>query len=80
MYQVSGKQLTLPTHTMNVTVVGNFNVTTTTGTANFLPPGKWYDYFQGDSIVAASSQSFTLAPGEFHIYTTVKLPTPNLEL
>jgi hypothetical protein len=62
---------------MNVTIVGNFNVTSTTGTANFLPPGKWYDYFKGDSIVASSSQSFTLAPGEFHIYTTQRLPTPD---
>jgi 1,4-alpha-glucan branching enzyme len=71
------KTINITTNAMNVTIVGNFNVTSTTGTANFLPPGKWYDYFKGDSIVASSSQSFTLAPGEFHIYTTQRLPTPD---
>ena len=61
---------------MNVTVIGNFNVTSAAGNPNFPSPGKWYDYFKGDSIVVTSPLPITLAPGEFHIYTTVKLPTP----
>jgi hypothetical protein len=70
------KTINITTSTMNVTIVGNFNVISSTGSVSFLPPGKWYDYFQGDSTVFTSPQSITLAPGEFHIYTTVRLPVP----
>ncbi|MCH7771433.1 MAG: T9SS type A sorting domain-containing protein, partial [Bacteroidetes bacterium] len=37
----------------------------------------WYDFFSGDSIlVSNTAEAIPLEPGEFHIYTTVKLPTP----
>lgn len=44
--------------------------------------GKWwYEYFSGDSIfVSGSSAPVTLAPGEFEVYSTVKLPTPEAGL
>ncbi len=43
--------------------------------------GKWYDYFSGDSItVENSTLSITLNPGEFHIYTSKKLPTPEADI
>jgi 1,4-alpha-glucan branching enzyme len=70
------KSINITDPTMNVTVIGNFNVISAAGSPNFPSPGKWYDYFKGDSIVVTNPQPITLAPGEFHIYTNVKLPTP----
>ena len=70
------KSINITDPTMNVTVIGNFNVTSASGSPNFQTAGKWYDYFSGDSIVVTNPQPITLAPGEFHIYTTVLLPTP----
>jgi hypothetical protein len=44
---------------------------------NFPNTGWWYDYFSGDSIYVTDTQAqVSLEPGEFHIYTTVKLPAP----
>ena len=62
---------------MDVTIIGNFNVTSAAGTPNFQTYGKWYDYFKGDSITVTDNSPITLAPGEFHVYTTVRLPTPD---
>jgi 1,4-alpha-glucan branching enzyme len=70
------KTINITGSTMNVTIVGNFNVTSSSGSVTFLPPGTWYDYFKGDSIIASNPQTISLAPGEFHIYTTKHLPTP----
>ena len=71
------KQITLNHPSMNVLIVGNFDVVNRTMTPLFPRTGKWYDFFSGDSItVGTSAQSFSLFPGQFNIYTTVKLPTP----
>lgn len=71
------KSINITDPTMNVTVIGNFNVTPTAGSPNFQNAGWWYDYFKGDSILVTDPQPITLAPGEFHIYTTQRLPTPD---
>jgi hypothetical protein len=62
---------------MNVNVIGNFAVTSTNINPHFPNTGWWYDFFSGDSIFVTNVNDFiSLAPGEFHIYSTVKLPTP----
>jgi 1,4-alpha-glucan branching enzyme len=49
--------------------VGNFDVTTQTGTFTFPSSGTWYDYLNGNTFTATgSAQSITLEPGEFHLY------------
>ena len=64
---------------MNVTVIGNFDVVVGTNNPNFPNTGVWYDYFHGDSITVSNTTApIQLAPGEWHVYTTVKLPTPDL--
>lgn len=64
---------------MNIVVAGNFGVTPTTITPNFQTTGTWYDYFSGESInVSAVTQSFFYQPGEFHLYTSVALPMPEV--
>ena len=69
------KSINITDPTMNVTVIGNFNVTSASGSPNFANTGKWYDYLSGDSIVVTNTSSLiSLSPGEFHIYTSVKIP------
>jgi 1,4-alpha-glucan branching enzyme len=71
------KRIHLNHASMNVTVLGNFGVTAGSIIPNFQETGKWYDYFSGDSIeVADVTAALELRPGQFHIYTTQKLPTP----
>jgi 1,4-alpha-glucan branching enzyme len=69
------KSINITDPTMNVTVIGNFNVTSASGNPNFQNTGKWYDYLSGDSIIITNTSNLiTLSPGEFHIYTSVKFP------
>jgi Alpha amylase, catalytic domain/Secretion system C-terminal sorting domain/Carbohydrate-binding module 48 (Isoamylase N-terminal domain) len=50
-------------------VIGNFDVTSQTGSFTFPSGGTWYDYLNGNTITATgTAQSITLQPGEFHIY------------
>ncbi len=71
------KKINIYDSTMDVAVVGNFNVQPSTGDPGFTQTGTWYDYFSGDSIIVTSTQgSILLLPGEFHIYTTIRLPKP----
>ncbi len=71
------KTINITDTSMNVAIIGNFDVVQRNGILNFQNTGSWYDYFSGDTInVAATQKTFSLAPGEFHIYTTKKLPTP----
>lgn len=66
---------------MNVTIIGNFDVIPKIIVPYFQQTGVWYDYFSGDSLnVTDSLAGISLAPGEFHIYTTVKLPTPEKDI
>ena len=76
---VSGalKQIQLNDTSMDVNIIGNFDVISHTMPPNFQKTGTWYDYFSGKSVnVTSNQQSVDLQPGEFHIYTTKKLPAP----
>jgi len=58
----------------NVMVVGNFDVATQTGAVTFPSTGTYYDYLSGTTInVATALTSVTLQPGEYHIYSSVRL-------
>ena len=71
------KRIRLMHPSMNVTIVGNFGVTNQTIDPQFLYPGTWYNYFSGDSvIVGGSGLVMNLYPGQFFIFTDVKLPAP----
>ncbi|MBN3034330.1 MAG: Por secretion system protein [Bacteroidales bacterium] len=80
---VSGavKRINLNHPDMNVTILGNFDVVEKEIISGFQHPGKWYDYFSGDSItVSTTTEILTLQPGESHIYTDKKLETPLIGL
>ena len=71
------KRLTIIDSTMNVNVIGNFSVSQINMNPQFPNTGWWFDFFSGDSIlVSNTTEAIPLEPGEFHIYSTVKLPTP----
>ncbi len=62
---------------MNVIILGNFDVVSRDAVPNFYFQGRWYDYFSGDSVqVTDTNAPLSYEPGEFHIYTSVKLEAP----
>ncbi len=61
----------------NVVVIGNFGVTSQNIVPNFQHVGQWYDYFSGDTFnVVNTTESILLEAGQFHIFTDIKLETP----
>jgi len=70
------KQITIYDNSTNVVVVGNFDVVNQTANP-FSSNGTWYDYFTGSPLNVSSSTALNLAPGEFHIFTSVQLPVPD---
>ena len=71
----SVKKISILDPSMDVAIVGNFDVVEKTVAMNFSKTGRWYRYFENDSLeVSVVNQNVTLAPGEFFIYTTAKLP------
>ena len=64
---------------MDVRVIGNFDVVAGTITPNFSKTGDWYDYFSGETLTVSDKvMNISLDPGEYHIYTTKQLTTPNI--
>jgi glycosidase len=75
-YSLTGsvKTIQLTDATNNVEVVGNFDVVSITTAISFPSTGTWYDNITGTSItVSALPYSMTLAPGEYHVYSTTAL-------
>jgi len=76
---VSGltKTIVLKDASMDVVLVGNFDVTEKTITTSFSQTGTWFEYFTGtENNFSNTSQSLTLKPGEYRLYSTVKLLDP----
>lgn len=75
------KSISLTDTSMDVDIIGNFDVTSGSIDPEFPTTGKWYDYFSGDSLTIGNVDSLiTLQPGEYHIYTTKRLSAPDLVL
>ncbi|MCH8523813.1 MAG: T9SS type A sorting domain-containing protein, partial [Balneolales bacterium] len=73
------RQIRLVHDTMSAVIAANAGVTSTSASVQFPSTGTWYDYFSGESIdVTATTMSIQMAPGQFNIYTTEKLPTPDI--
>ncbi|MFM6934602.1 MAG: T9SS type A sorting domain-containing protein, partial [Flavobacteriales bacterium] len=80
-YNLSGsvKKMKLSDPSMNGVVITNFDVNTQIGSPNFHHNGWWYEYFTGDSLnVTDVNMNFTLQPGEYRIYTDVRLEQPTI--
>jgi 1,4-alpha-glucan branching enzyme len=70
------RRLTLTHPSMNVHVLAQVGFS---GRVASLPEGRWFDYFTGQEI-NATTQSYFFQSGQFHVLTSVKLPTPALGL
>ena len=71
------KWFKLTTDTSNILVIGNFDVVAQTGSVAFQNAGTWYDYFTGTTVTASGAlQSFTLQPGEYHVYVNRNVTYP----
>lgn len=76
-----GKRIHLNHSSMNVTIIGNFDVVGINMVPGFQNTGTWYDYFTGEEIqVTDLNNAFFLEPGEYRLYTTVPLETPVIDL
>lgn len=76
-----GKRIHLYHASMDVVIVGNFGMQGFTMVPGFNQTGTWYDYFTGEPIqVNDINQEFFYAPGQYHIYTSVPLETPEIEV
>lgn len=71
------RRMNLSHPSMNVTIIGNFDIVDRQVVPNFQSTGIWYDFFNNDSIVVTDTQApVTLNPGEFRIFTSKKLESP----
>jgi len=71
------KKMTLAHSTMNVLILGNFDVKEGTIVPGFAHTGTWYEYFTGQPLeVTGLATTMTLQAGEYRMYTDVQLPTP----
>ncbi|MDG1237792.1 MAG: alpha-amylase family glycosyl hydrolase [Flavobacteriales bacterium] len=80
-YSLNGavKTLTLNNPTMNALVAVNIDVNSQDKILYFQNNGWWYEYFTGDSLEITGNTNITLNPGEYRIYTDVKLDQPVIQ-
>jgi Alpha amylase, catalytic domain/Secretion system C-terminal sorting domain len=72
------KQWILKNGTFDTYLTANLSLESKTVETD-IPKGTFFDYFTGTEITITDSK-LTLKPGEFHIYTTKKLPVPEAGL
>ena len=80
-YSLNGavKTLTLNNPNMNALVAVNIDVNSQDKILYFQNNGWWYEYFTGDSLEITGNTNITLNPGEYRIYTNVKLDQPVIQ-
>jgi len=73
------KRLAINHPSMKVVILGNFDVVPAYINPNFHHTGEWYDYFADDTLqVQFTQMSIQLYPGEFRLYTDVRLDPPEM--
>ena len=75
----AAKRIEINHESMDVRIIGNFDVESLSVNSSFSKSGWWYSYFDGDSInVSDLQQTLPLAPGEYRLYTSKKLVKPHI--
>ena len=73
------KQIYIDDDAMKATIIGNFNIYNDNVYTGFQHDGWWYDYMSGDSLyVENTDMTINLDPGNWKIYTDIKLTLPDL--
>ncbi|WP_372792983.1 thrombospondin type 3 repeat-containing protein [Lutibacter sp.] len=68
------KSIVLRDATMDVVIIGNFDVTNKSITTPFTQTGIWYEFYTGTvKNVTNISESIALNPGEYRLYSTIDL-------
>ncbi|NQW37319.1 MAG: T9SS type A sorting domain-containing protein [Flavobacteriales bacterium] len=71
------KSIVLRHASMDVVLLGNFNVTTQSIVPNFTKTGVWYEYYTGSTLnVTNTTATISLQPGEYRMYSSVLLNSP----
>lgn len=71
------KSIVLKDASMDVVIVGNFDISTKNIATPFTKTGTWYEYFTGEEKnISTTSENITLQPGEYKMYSTTKLLDP----
>ncbi len=71
------KRVNLNHASNDVVMVANFDTTSRTVNPNFSKTGTWHEYFSSSMMnVTNTSQSLTLQPGEYRLYSTVAFQNP----
>ena len=73
------KRIILRDASMDVVIMGNFDVTTQSISPSFTKTGTWYEYYTGSTLnVTTSNTSIPISfqPGEYRLYSTVQLNNP----
>jgi 1,4-alpha-glucan branching enzyme len=74
-----GKRLIIQASQMDVVIIANFSVEAINMIPGFTQTGIWYDYFTGGEIMVNDlNNAFLLEPGEYRVYTTEELETPDI--
>lgn len=67
----AAKRINLSHNDMDVVITGNFDVYPNNVTVTFPSTGVWYEYFTQTNItVDENTQTFSMAPSEYRMYTT----------
>jgi pullulanase/glycogen debranching enzyme len=66
------------TDQMNALLVANFDIVKQTASLSFPHTGTWYDYYGSGASVVVASLPFTLEllPGQYRLFTDVKITNP----
>ena len=71
------KWLKVESDSLKVVVIGNFDVTSRTGSVAFPNAGTWYSYLrQGTYSATGVAETITLQPGEYYVYTNRQVDNP----
>jgi glycosidase len=73
------KRILINHESMNVVIVGNFDIEEGQLVPGFHHTGTWYNYFTGEpKEVTDVTAQMTLAPGEHYMFTDQQLPVPDI--
>jgi hypothetical protein len=76
-----GKRLIIQHPDMDVVIMANFEVEAINMVPGFTQTGTWYDYFTGEEFpVSDLNEPVLLEPGEYRVYTTEELETPDISV
>ena len=79
-YSLNGavKSLKLNDPSMNAVVIVNIDVNPQDKSIDFQHNGWWYEYFSGDSIQINGTSIISLDPGDYKVFTDLKLDKPEI--